>query len=1655
MSFTDKCLIRKVAIVGGGPAGVAAAKYLLAEAFLETIDIYEQQSSPGGVWNYVSYDAEEQIPAPQIDAHQDLTWPLSTGARFVGSRGSPIFPTPMYDGLETNIPHYLMQHSESYSLQKYQLFPKRETVLEYLKQYASDVRHLVKFRTQITDVRLRSEDEHDIWTVEGQDLISHTRIKQEYDAIVVANGHYDIISIPNIPGIRGWNLHNPGLISHSKFFRNAASFKDKKVLVVGFSASGLDITWQIGATARLPILVSQRSTTSTEYPIPIKMDVPEIAGFLSPSLRPRAVRFVDGRVEEDIDAVLFCTGYFYSLPFLSSLKPPLVSSGDRVERLYKHLFSIDHPTLAFVGLPSKIIPFHRHMQSEVSLRPFTKHEPRHGRQVDPEIEAEQRLLGTKRNDAQAVPIQKPRSSREVVRMPNVSKAAGSEMLAAHCGLKMPVGGPRPRNTLDTNNSLPNVRKARDSAHNTLFSKPNQLPTQYFRGSNIGRQLSAESSSCSHQPTAKRRKIERVANSASPVSDVSVEDPMKGQPPDDLIIIAKSPSMSRTPSGSGQQLAQRQLNGTFGGVNEYRAVEETMNSTKIKRRKQRRRSNKSHSSGIELSGSSSPHSGVQTSIGQINGQVDFTGGEDELSDAVPGDKTDHLSMSSPKPTVLQRQHNDMQQHDLQNGTETSKYFSTEVSKRLRRSPEKPKLTSNTPTRDLRLNSIFVGINGKNRGLQSSTASPDELASGTTVGRRADRNIESPTKTMRNAVGTHTNSARLIRLPAKENDIPPAKFQTKRLVKEREAPESFAVGITSINLPGLEDLRSLGLSHHPKEDIYNVIHNGGTLKYSGSGCQVIRSKLQKIVYEMRGKRIRFESSLVGGAKGTLEIQLSRVEDMDPLLKHLERKDSPQVVGKESEWMQKLFSTTYEKTKKFETRILARLKAESSGAAALQVDELRRHNIQKRKLGRERITSTVKPNIVDGLVSSKSSEIAQLSKERLSKETSSKPQRKTTSGVDGVLKNLKPGFFNDKETPRRSTRSSNDALKSDDIEADKANLPEPPKYSKIHGLGSKWKRPLSYPKIGKKKATVEFQDLERLDEGELLNDSLVTFYLRYLEHDLEQRDPEQAKRIYFFSTYFYERLTNFSTGKREINYAAVEKWTRNVDIFTYDYLIIPVNEAYHWYVAIICNLPALNRRLNLPEGGSFDPQQDEHVNTSPVTSQGSHIVEAKEQQSVANGEGLAERGTRESFAELSLDGEDQQSISQTKNVNSNAEATTEESVELIFESKPETVERSGDVFENKPKSPLSSKKQKRQSLAPIMRTDPTKPLIITFDSFGTPHSRPIGHLKDYLLQEGKTKRGGMEIDAGSIKGITAKGIPEQNNFSDCGIYLLGYLEKFMRGDQQQFISKTIKRQFVDGDWSALVPSQIRNSVRELLLDLGKIQEEEYRNAKGERRKSEDKGHQETAKILEHSMTNEPPVHASGKAISTSIPSKPPFLTRGEALEQAQPLDSALEQNPGKEKLAKSTEIEATEMLDDDQAPIQPHAQFMNQEEASLILLDERPYQEEQSQVLKTQPSLPGGFPTENAELPNLPSQIEDSQEPQQERKTPDATFVPRTPSPILQPQKVKEPHSTPNLETVAENGNVAEPEPKRRRKRYQKEPLDDPPALVKMNTVISIDD
>jgi len=369
-------------------------------------------------------------------------------------------------------------------------------------------------------------------------------------------------------------------------------------------------------------------------------------------------------------------------------------------------------------------------------------------------------------------------------------------------------------------------------------------------------------------------------------------------------------------------------------------------------------------------------------------------------------------------------------------------------------------------------------------------------------------------------------------------------------------------------------------------------------------------------------------------------------------------------------------------------------------------------------------------------------------------------------------------------RSTRSQASRSREDSNSRQTERHSPQIRFSETGQLGPPWKTALMYPPHGKKRATVEFDDLRRLDDDEFLNDSLVSLFLRYLEHHMERGNNKVWQKMYFFNSYFYDTLTKGANGKKGFNYEAVSKWTRNVDLFSRDFVVVPVNENFHWFVAIICNLPYFKRKPK-EEGdtdGHGDGDDNDDDNDEPVDVSGTSLQQPAEE-------------TQRSFAELSLSDAD------------NERHTSGDLPPTPVADKPST----------SPKKKAGRRKHVRRSLP---KYDIDKPVIITLDSLGSARSATCAVLKQYIVQEAKNKRC-MDIDAGELRGMTAKEIPTQSNFSDCGLYLCMYLEQFAT-DPYSFARRILQREENIQRWPRKIHShELRSRLREMILELHRKQE------------------------------------------------------------------------------------------------------------------------------------------------------------------------------------------------------------------------------------------
>lgn len=410
--------------------------------------------------------------------------------------------------------------------------------------------------------------------------------------------------------------------------------------------------------------------------------------------------------------------------------------------------------------------------------------------------------------------------------------------------------------------------------------------------------------------------------------------------------------------------------------------------------------------------------------------------------------------------------------------------------------------------------------------------------------------------------------------------------------------------------------------------------------------------------------------------------------------------------------------------------------------------------------------------------------------------------------------------------ATRSRNASGELASRRPPKPRSPSPERWTELNPDWAKlhhWHSSIIYPKEGKNKATVDKQDIERLDEGQFLNDNLIMFYLLKLEQDLAERNPVLSKRVYFHNTFFYERLTKPVKGKKGINYEAVERWTSKVDLFSYDYIIVPVNEHSHWYVAIIYNAPKL---LN-PEPDVIEIPQSQQTSSDARKTQ-SDADAAHHSSPVSSPKLLAVSPSAaivgEPMRKMSLKEDSEKEWPDADPMNGipvqAAPKRQDSSTDVIPLDPHSILERVSHVAApittgETPKPAVQTKRGKRKSSTPAPRKfSPKEPKIITLDSLGLSHSATCTNLRDYLVAEGNAKRN-VEISPPRQLGMTAVNIPTQKNYCDCGLFLLSYVEHLLK-DPDEFTEALLGKVDIEVTYDLTKAPEMRKRIRVLLFDL-----------------------------------------------------------------------------------------------------------------------------------------------------------------------------------------------------------------------------------------------
>ncbi|KAK5649036.1 hypothetical protein RI129_003928 [Pyrocoelia pectoralis] len=303
----------KVAIIGAGVSGLTSLKYLKESG--HECDVLEQTDQLGGTWVYTDkYGMDDELSIHRV----------------------------MYKDLVTNIPKELMQLPDfPYPTHVEDSYISRQEVLKYIRDFASkfDLEKHIHYNAKVTKVEPNDEQ----WIVRVMDVETKEQRSECYDAVFICNGSF---LHARTPSIEGQNLFQ-GLQMHSRDYRTAELYENKKVLIIGGSFSACDISRQIAIVAKNVCISYWNTIPENIANVIIKPGVKRLYN--------TGALFVDGS-KENFDVILYCTGYKHFYPFLT--KECGISVEDNfVRHLYKHIINIERPSLYFIGLPTFVPVF--------------------------------------------------------------------------------------------------------------------------------------------------------------------------------------------------------------------------------------------------------------------------------------------------------------------------------------------------------------------------------------------------------------------------------------------------------------------------------------------------------------------------------------------------------------------------------------------------------------------------------------------------------------------------------------------------------------------------------------------------------------------------------------------------------------------------------------------------------------------------------------------------------------------------------------------------------------------------------------------------------------------------------------------------------------------------------------------------------------------------------------------------------------------------------------------------------------------------------------------------------------------------------------------------------------------------------------------------
>uniref|UniRef100_A0A4W3GWJ5 Ubiquitin-like protease family profile domain-containing protein n=1 Tax=Callorhinchus milii TaxID=7868 RepID=A0A4W3GWJ5_CALMI len=335
-----------------------------------------------------------------------------------------------------------------------------------------------------------------------------------------------------------------------------------------------------------------------------------------------------------------------------------------------------------------------------------------------------------------------------------------------------------------------------------------------------------------------------------------------------------------------------------------------------------------------------------------------------------------------------------------------------------------------------------------------------------------------------------------------------------------------------------------------------------------------------------------------------------------------------------------------------------------------------------------------------------------------------------------------------------------------------------------------------------SVTNEDLYCLKEGEFLNDVIIDFYLKFLV--LEKMKQQDANRIHIFSSFFYKRLNqrerrnlmdppNLSLPQRR--HARVKNWTRHVDLFQKDFVFVPINETAHWFLAVIC-FPGLNIEPNTNsqenEGMRHDsPVEEERSSQQPLLQE--EVEGSSENPTAANILSKTPDITDETpdiHAAGSCESTDLNKLSTRKTCFSTNKLPSDVShpdTESENDQNASQKSENGTGTESKPLgiwSVYPIKMQDNHFNLRDLAVLSCRPCILIMDSLrGPSRTNVVKILREYLEVEWEMRKGRKRYFTKDVMKGSNPRVPQQDNFSDCGVYVLQYVESFFENPIPSF--------------------------------------------------------------------------------------------------------------------------------------------------------------------------------------------------------------------------------------------------------------------------------